>query len=176
MHWRDTLGERSTEWRDRGIIPNEHLASGTEDPWSTWRSLNRLRVQKGRCRAMVKMWKLSQTDVTVGRDRQCFILLQCQNYINILVLLISRYDGSIHIYRPTVKHNHGQNHFNQLFTYLGLLRILHDRRPALASMVRSTCSNHLALSSARWCPGMGLWVLRGCKGSLLPSSVCPTCF
>ena len=37
----------STEWRDRGIIPNEHLASGTEDPWSTWRSLNRLRVQKG---------------------------------------------------------------------------------------------------------------------------------
>ena len=40
-------------------------------------------------------------------------------------------------------------------TYLGLLRILHDRRPALASMVRSTCSNRLALSSARWCPGMG---------------------
>ena len=32
-------------------------------PWSTWRSLNRLRVQKGRCRAMMKMWKLSHTDV-----------------------------------------------------------------------------------------------------------------
>ena len=62
----NTLGERSTEWRDRGIIPNEHLTSGTEEPWSTWRSLNRLRVQKGRCRAMMKMWKLSQTDVTVG--------------------------------------------------------------------------------------------------------------
>ena len=44
---------------------------------------------------------------------------------------------------------------NPPFTYLGLLRILHDRRPALASMVRSTCSNRLALSSARWCPGMG---------------------
>ena len=42
-----------------------------------------------------------------------------------------------------------------LLTYLGLLRILHDRRPALASMVRSTCSNRLALSSARWCPGTG---------------------
>ena len=53
------LGERSTEWRDRGIIPNEHLASGTEEPWSTWRSLNRLRLEKGRCWAMMKMWKLS---------------------------------------------------------------------------------------------------------------------
>ena len=30
---------------------------------TAWRSLNRLRVQKGRCRAMMKMWKLSHTDV-----------------------------------------------------------------------------------------------------------------
>ena len=61
----NALGDRSTEWRDRGIIPNEHLlASGTDEPWSTWRSLNRLRVQKGRCRAMMKMWKLSHTDVS----------------------------------------------------------------------------------------------------------------
>ena len=55
-----------------------------------------------------------------------------------------------------------------LLTHLCSLRILHDRRPALASMVRSTCSHRLLpLSSARWCPGMGaswLW-------SLLPSSV-----
>ena len=28
-------------------------------------------------------------------------------------------------------------------------------------MVRSTCSNRLALSSARWCPGMGAsWLYR----------------
>ena len=27
----NALGERSTEWRDRGIIPNEHAASGTEE-------------------------------------------------------------------------------------------------------------------------------------------------
>ena len=26
----NALGDRSTEWRDRGIIPNEHLASGTD--------------------------------------------------------------------------------------------------------------------------------------------------
>ena len=47
----------------RGIIPNEQLASGTDVPWSTWMSLNRLRVQKGRCRAMINMWKLNHTDV-----------------------------------------------------------------------------------------------------------------
>ena len=66
----NALGERSTEWRDRGIIPNEHLAGGTDEPWSTWRSLNRLRVQKGRCRAMMKMWKLSHTDVCDCGERQ----------------------------------------------------------------------------------------------------------
>ena len=71
----NALGERSAEWRDRVIIPNEHLASGTDEPWSTWRSLNRLRVQKGRCRALMKSWKLShQMYVTVGRDRLCLIL------------------------------------------------------------------------------------------------------
>ena len=31
----NALGERTNEWRDRGIIPNEHLASGTDEPWST---------------------------------------------------------------------------------------------------------------------------------------------
>ena len=66
----NALGERSTEWRDRGIIPNEHLASGTDEPWSTWTSLNRLRVQKGRCRAMMKMWKLSHADVCDCGERQ----------------------------------------------------------------------------------------------------------
>ena len=66
----NALGERSTEWRDRGIIPNEHLASGTDEPWSSWRSLNRLRVQKGRCRAMMKMWKVSHTDVCDCAERQ----------------------------------------------------------------------------------------------------------
>ena len=54
----------------RGIIPNEHLASGTDQPWSTWRSLNRLRVQKGRRRAMTKMWKLSHTEVCACGKRQ----------------------------------------------------------------------------------------------------------
>ena len=66
----NALGERSTEWRDRGIISNEHLASGTDEPSSTWRSLNRLRVHKGRCRAMIKMWKLSHTDVCDCGERQ----------------------------------------------------------------------------------------------------------
>ena len=69
----NTLDTRSIEWHDRGIIPNEHLASGTDEPWSpwsTWRSLNGLRVEKGRCRAMMKMWKLSHTYVCDNGERQ----------------------------------------------------------------------------------------------------------
>ena len=69
----NALGDRSTEWRDTGIIPNEHLASGTDESWSTWGSLIRLRVQKERCRAMMKMWKLSHTDVCDCEERQPII-------------------------------------------------------------------------------------------------------
>ena len=71
VEW-NALGERSTGCRDRGIMPNEHLASGTYESWSTWRSLNRLRVQKqkGRCRTMMKMWRLSHTDVCDCGERQ----------------------------------------------------------------------------------------------------------
>ena len=68
--WPSNSINRRTEWHERGIIPNEHLASGTDEPWSTWRSLNRLRVQKGSCRAMMKMWKLSHTDVCDCGERQ----------------------------------------------------------------------------------------------------------
>ena len=53
-----------------GSFLNEHLASGTDEPWSTWRSLNWLRMQKGRCWAMMKMWQLSHTDVCDCGERQ----------------------------------------------------------------------------------------------------------
>ncbi len=51
---------------------------GTDEPWSTWRSWNRLRVQKGRRRAMMKMWKLSHTDVCDCGERQTmYHLITC---------------------------------------------------------------------------------------------------
>ena len=53
-----------------GVIPNEHVASGTDEPWSTWTSLNRLRVRQGRCRAMMNIWKLFQTYVCDCKERQ----------------------------------------------------------------------------------------------------------
>ena len=37
----NALGERSTEWRDRGIIPNEHLASGTDEEFESAESAER---------------------------------------------------------------------------------------------------------------------------------------
>ena len=79
----NALGARSTEWRDRGIIPNEQLASGREDPWSTWRSLNRMRVQKGCRLAMIKMSKLSHTDVCDRGERQTWYhLITCVDALN----------------------------------------------------------------------------------------------
>ena len=52
-------------------------------PWSTWMSLNRLRVQKGRCRAVMKMWKLSQTDVCDCGERQTMShLMTCDDVPN----------------------------------------------------------------------------------------------
>ena len=57
-------------------------------------------------------------------------------------------------------------------TYLGLLRILHDRR-------RWPQWSDQRARIASPCPlpgGVLVRVLRSCIGSLLPSSVCPTCF
>ena len=56
--------------------------------------------------------------------------------------------------------------------YLGLLRILHDRR-------RWPQWSDQRVRIASPCPlpgGVLVRVLRSCIGSLLPSSVCPTCF
>ena len=57
-------------------------------------------------------------------------------------------------------------------SYLGLLRILHDRR-------RWPQWSDQRVRIASPCPlpgGVLVRVLRSCIGSLLPSSVCPTCF
>ena len=58
------------EWNAHCERSTEILASGTDEPLSTWKSLNRLRVQKGPCRAMMKMWNLSHTDVCGCGERQ----------------------------------------------------------------------------------------------------------
>ena len=76
----NVFGEGSTEWRDRGIIPIEHLASGIDEPWPTWRSLNRLRVEKGRCWAIMKTWHLSHTDVCdCGERHTMYHLMTCDD-------------------------------------------------------------------------------------------------
>ena len=65
-----TYRRRFNEIRVARCHKIERLSSGTDEPWATWRSLNRLRVQKGRCRAMTKMWMLSHTDVCDCGERQ----------------------------------------------------------------------------------------------------------
>ena len=62
----------------------EGSSSGTNVSWSTRRSLNWLRVQKGRCRVMMKILKLSHTDVCDCTERHTTVshLMTCVDASN----------------------------------------------------------------------------------------------
>ena len=40
-----------------------------------------------------------------------YLVSRTHNYIDMLGLLISRFNGTIHIYKHTVKHNHVTNYY-----------------------------------------------------------------
>ena len=44
--------------------PNEHLPAGAENPWTTWKALNRLRTQVGRSRVNMLKWGFSNEPET----------------------------------------------------------------------------------------------------------------
>ena len=54
----------------RGITPDECLATGHDQPWAVWKTLNRLRVGKGRCKASMKKWTLTSSDACVCGEPQ----------------------------------------------------------------------------------------------------------
>ena len=61
-------------WRERlepldasvhlNISPDEHLPAGAENPWTTWKALNRLRTQVGRSRVNMLNWGFSNEQET----------------------------------------------------------------------------------------------------------------
>ena len=61
-------------WRERlepldasvhlNISPDEHLPAGAENPWTTWKALNRLRSQVGRSRVNMLKWGFSNEQET----------------------------------------------------------------------------------------------------------------
>ena len=53
---------QTSKWIERGVIPNENLASGHNLGWTTWKMLNRLHVEQGRCQAILKSWKATTND------------------------------------------------------------------------------------------------------------------
>ena len=58
------------------VSTDEHLPTGTENPWTTWKALNRLRTQVGRSRVNMSKWGYFQTKqrlVTVASGRPCNI-------------------------------------------------------------------------------------------------------
>ena len=38
----NNLENQAARWRDRGIVPEECLATGQDQPWAVWKTLNRL--------------------------------------------------------------------------------------------------------------------------------------
>ena len=69
-----TKAARLELWRDRlepldarghlDISADEHLPAGAENPWTTWRALNRLRTQVGRSRVNMLKWGFSNEPET----------------------------------------------------------------------------------------------------------------
>ena len=56
---------------ERSNPPDECLATGHDQPWAVWKTLNRLRVGEGRCKAsMKKKWKLTSPDTCKCEELQ----------------------------------------------------------------------------------------------------------
>ena len=55
--WRETLEPLE-------VSADEHLPDGTENPWTTWKALNRLRTQVGRSRVNMIKWGFSNEQET----------------------------------------------------------------------------------------------------------------
>ena len=71
---------QALEWAERGITPTEGLASGHNLPWPTWKTLNRLRVQQGRCKALMRAWHYATEDTcSCGAVQTMSHLLQCDD-------------------------------------------------------------------------------------------------
>ncbi|KAK5925803.1 hypothetical protein CgunFtcFv8_021431 [Champsocephalus gunnari] len=69
---------RALAWPDRGITPTESLASRHDLGWTTWKSLNRLRVGQGRRKALMKVWNYTTEDTcSCGSVQTMSHLLEC---------------------------------------------------------------------------------------------------
>ena len=66
----NNLDSQTTQWTERGITPDECLATGHDQPWTVWKTLNRLRVGEGRCNASMKKWTLTSSDACVCGEPQ----------------------------------------------------------------------------------------------------------
>ncbi|KAK1901363.1 Protein dml-1 [Dissostichus eleginoides] len=54
------------------------VASGHDLGWTTWKSLNRLRVEQGRCKALMKVWNYTTEDTcSCGSVQTMSHLLEC---------------------------------------------------------------------------------------------------
>ncbi|KAJ8416742.1 hypothetical protein AAFF_G00326200 [Aldrovandia affinis] len=74
----NSLGSQAAQWKERGITPDECLATGHDQPWAVWKTLNRLRVGEGRCKASMKKWNITTSDACAcGEPQTMEHLMNC---------------------------------------------------------------------------------------------------
>ena len=69
----NSLGSQTTRWTERGITPGQCLATGHDQPWAVWKTLNRLWVDEGRCKASMKKWTLTSSDACACTEPQTML-------------------------------------------------------------------------------------------------------
>lgn len=74
--WTTALSDRERELQ---ITPNEQLPPGADQPWTTWKSLNRLRTRTGRCKTNMKKWGLysGSDECSCGQPQTMLHILNC---------------------------------------------------------------------------------------------------
>ena len=74
------LKSQIAQWKERGITPEECFATSQYQPWAVWKTLNRLRVGKGRCKASMKKWNLATSDACAcGESQTMEHLMNCSH-------------------------------------------------------------------------------------------------
>ncbi|KAJ8347471.1 hypothetical protein AAFF_G00197470 [Aldrovandia affinis] len=74
----NSLGSQAAQWKERGITPDECLATGHDQTWAVWKTLNRLRVGEGRCKASMKKWNITTSDACAcGEPQTMEHLMNC---------------------------------------------------------------------------------------------------
>ena len=80
LHSRSSFLDTSVALETTPPAPDKSLATGHDQSWAVWKTLNRLRVGEGRCKASMKKWNLTSdacANCTCGEPQTMEHLMNC---------------------------------------------------------------------------------------------------